>query len=219
MLLEDHPVVDAIAAVLLAIGLALFVALTVPTVSSAIQRVDDRIWQAAVDLEWGPAVVAAKVLDFLGRAWVTWPIMAAVAVLVAWRRRWRALTFWVVTMAVSQAAVGPMKDLYARERPPLPLVTTSDLSFPSGHAVATAAIAIALVIVLVPSGPRRRNLEIIAATVAILGASSRVYLRAHWSTDALAGAALGAAIALVTAAVVSRAAIRLRAARSSPRQS
>jgi undecaprenyl-diphosphatase len=214
--MEDHPVVDAIAAILMAIGLGLFVALAVPSLATSVQQVDDAVWGWAVDAEWAPAVVLAKGLDLLGRTWVTAPIMAAIALLLVWRRRWKTLSFWVVAMAASQLLIGPMKGLYERDRPPNPLVATNDLSFPSGHAVATAAIAIALVIVFVPSGPKRRNLELVAAAVAILMAASRVYLRAHWSTDALAGAALGAAVVIVTAAMVSRVAARIVESRSSP---
>ena len=120
------------------------------------------------------------------------------------RRRWEALTFWVSAMAVSQVLIGPLKALYGRERPPLPLVETSAASFPSGHSVAGAAIAVALVIVLVPAGPRRRVLELAAVIAATAMAMSRVYLRAHWLSDVVAGAALGAAISIVAAVVVHR---------------
>lgn len=84
----------------------------------------------------------------------------------------------------------------------MPLVETTGYSFPSGHAVAGAAVAVALVIVLVPAGPKRRNLEILAAAFAILMALSRVYLRAHWLSDTLSGAALGAGVAIGAAALV-----------------
>ena len=63
------------------------------------------------------------------------------------------------------------------------------------------AIAIAAVIVLVPAGPKRRNLEMLAIAFAVVMALSRVYLRAHWLSDAAAGVALGAAIAIAAAAV------------------
>jgi undecaprenyl-diphosphatase len=105
-------------------------------------------------------------------------------------------------MLGSQLLIGPVKNLYERARPPAPLVETSGFSFPSGHAVAGAAIAVALVIVLVPAGTRRRNLEMLAAAFAVLMASSRVYLRAHWLSDALGGAALGAAVVIGAALFV-----------------
>jgi len=65
-------------------------------------------------------------------------------------------------------------------------------------------MAVAAVIVLVPAGPKRRNLEMMAAAFAIIMALSRVYLRAHWLSDVAAGAALGAAIALGAAALMHR---------------
>jgi len=64
------------------------------------------------------------------------------------------------------------------------------------------AVAIALAIVLVPAGPRRRNLEMIAAGSAVIMGLSRVYLRAHWLSDVIAGVALGAAMAIGVAVVM-----------------
>ncbi len=42
----------------------------------------------------------------------------------------------------------------------------------------------------------------LAAAFAVLMALSRVYLRAHWLSDAAGGAALGAAVAIGAAALV-----------------
>jgi membrane-associated phospholipid phosphatase len=105
-------------------------------------------------------------------------------------------------MLLSQVMIGPIKASYARPRPPLPLVETTGYSFPSGHAVAGAAIAISLVVVLVPVGPRMRNLEMIAGAFAVIMGISTVYLRAHWLSDAVAGVALGAAVAIGVAVVM-----------------
>ncbi len=182
----------------------LFLAIAFPALREAVQVVDDAVHRWVLSAEWGPAVVTAQILDFIGTAWVVWPLMAAVAGWLAWRRRWEALLSWVVTMIVSQLMVGPVKDLYMRPRPTMSLAETSSWSFPSGHSVVGAAIAVAAVIVLVPAGPKRRNLEIVAAGFAVVMALSRVYLRAHWLSDVAAGAALGAAIAIGTAALIHR---------------
>jgi undecaprenyl-diphosphatase len=166
------------------------------------QSFDDVVHRWVVSAEWGPAVVAAKSLDFVGSVWVTWPVIVGITGWLAWRRRWEAFFSWVLAMAVSQVLIGPVKDLYMRSRPPMSLVETTSWSFPSGHSVAGAAIAVALVIVLIPAGPRRRNLEVLAMAFALLMALSRVYLRAHWLSDVAAGVALGAAVAIGAAAVM-----------------
>lgn len=201
-LLHDHPVAFRVSLVLWGLGGLLFIALAVPPVADAAQAIDDWIYRVAVDAEAGPLTAAAKAFDVVGSTWVTAPVSVVVAGYLLWRARWEALAFWVLAMTASQLLIGPMKALYERERPPLPLVETSGYSFPSGHAVAGAAIVLSLVIVLVRAGPRRRNLEMIAVGFAVAMAMSRVYLRVHWLSDVVAGAALGAAVAIAAAAFV-----------------
>ncbi|MGB5533820.1 MAG: phosphatase PAP2 family protein, partial [Acidimicrobiia bacterium] len=203
-LLQDHPGAFRLALVLWALGLFVFIALAIPALADLVQGVDDRVYELAVDLESSIVVALAKGLDFIGSTWVTAPVMILVGVFLAFRRRWEALAFWFLAMVGSQLLIGPMKNLYERARPPFPLVETSGFSFPSGHAVAGAAIAVSLVIVLVPAGTKRRNLEMLAAAFAVVMALSRVYLRAHWLSDALGGAALGAAVAIGAALLVHR---------------
>jgi undecaprenyl-diphosphatase len=200
-LLHDHPVAMRIALGLWVFSALLFIAIAIPTLKDAVQAVDDQVHRWVVSIEWGPAVTASQFLDFVGSAWIVWPTMAGVAGWLAWSRRWEAFSTWVVAMVVSQLMIGPVKGLYMRPRPTMSLVETSSWSFPSGHAVVGGAIAIAAVIVLVPAGPKRRNLELLAIAFAVVMALSRVYLRAHWLSDAVAGVALGAAIALGAAAV------------------
>lgn len=203
-LLHDHPVAWRIALGLWVLSSLLFLALAIPVFTTAVQSVDNVVHRWAVSAEWTPAVVAAKVLDFIGSGWVTWPVIVGVGGWLAWRRRWEAFFSWILAMAVSQLLIGPVKDLYMRPRPPVSLVLTTSWSFPSGHSVAGAAIAIALVIVLIPAGPKRRDFEMLAAAFAVLMALSRVYLRAHWLSDVASGAALGAAVAIGAAALMHR---------------
>jgi membrane-associated phospholipid phosphatase len=203
-LLGDHPVALRLAIALWVFSALVFVALAVPPLHDVVQAVDDAVYRWAVSAEFGPAVAVARGFDFVGRGWVTWPLMVAIGAFLAWRRRWEAFTFWVVAMGLSQLAIGPVKDAYMRVRPPMSLVGSTSWSFPSGHAVAGAAIAIGAVIVLVPAGTKRRNLELLAAAFAVVMALSRVYLRVHWLSDVVAGAALGAGIAIGVAAIIHR---------------
>lgn len=184
------------------LGGFLFVALALPMLAERVQVVDDWVYRLAIDLETPFGVLLAEVLDFVGSSWVTAPAIFLVAGYLAWRRRWEAFGFWVLAMVMSQLLVGPVKAIYERARPPFPLVETTGYSFPSGHSVAGAAVAISLVIVLIPAGSRRRNWEMLAALFAVSMALSRVYLRAHWLSDVTAGAALGAAVAIASAAFI-----------------
>ncbi|MEA3502379.1 MAG: hypothetical protein U9R47_06360, partial [Actinomycetota bacterium] len=145
-LLTDHPAARRIAIALWVLGGFLFIALAIPTTADWVQTVDDWVYTLAVDLEAGFAVGAAEALDFIGSTWVVTPVMVLTAAFLLWKRRWEALTFWVLAMVGSQLLIGPVKTLYARPRPPMALVETTGFSFPSGHAVAGAAVAVAFVI-------------------------------------------------------------------------
>ena len=144
-----------------------------------------------------------KVLNFIGSGVITIPLRIIVALYLAFRRRWRYFAAWVLTWAVAEITLQVAKDFFQRTRPPNPIVVTSGFSFPSGHAVATASIAVALVLALMHAGPERRKYEVLAAAAAFVMALSRVYLNAHWFSDTVAGVLLGTGIALGATALIS----------------
>jgi undecaprenyl-diphosphatase len=88
------------------------------------------------------------------------------------------------------------KASFDRPRPSGALVDTALSSFPSGHSIyAVALIACATVLVRAGAGWALRFAVLIVAVVAVaVVAVSRVYLRAHYLTDVLAGAGLGVAV-------------------------
>jgi undecaprenyl-diphosphatase len=134
---------------------------------------------------------------------VTIPLRIGVSVWLIVRTRWRALAAWLLTWAVAELVLAGAKAFFHRGRPPGPLVDVSGtFSFPSGHAVAGAATAVALVLVLLPAGPKRRRWELAAVAFAFVMALSRVYLQAHWFSDVVAGVLLGAGVALGSAGLV-----------------
>jgi undecaprenyl-diphosphatase len=181
---------------LLAGGVLVGVLVALPATRPAVQAVDDAVWNAAGAVENGPATVGAEALSWLGSGMVNWPLRALAIVLLAWQRYWVRLTAFALAVVTSELLIGPVKALYDRPRPPGSLIETSGAAFPSGHAVATAVTAVGLVLVLASPGPRRWRWEVNAVIFTSVMALSRVYLRAHWLSDTVAGALLGAGVAL-----------------------
>lgn len=167
-----------------------------------VQGIDDWWHDTMVTLEHPAVTVVARALDVIGGAFVTWPLRVGLALYLGVKRRWALLTTWVAAAAISEVAIGVLKASYDRPRPPDALVVTSGASFPSGHATAAAATVVALVIVLFVPGEHRRAWEVRAAGFAFVMALSRSYLRAHWLSDVIAGALLGAATAIAVASLV-----------------
>ena len=167
-----------------------------PATRPAVQAVDDTVWRWAADVRNGPTTALAVGLSWLGSAWVNWPLRVAAAALLAWRRQWLRLTAFALAVLTSELLIGPVKAAVDRPRPPGSLIATSAASFPSGHAISSAVTAVGLVLVLASPGPGRWRWEVRAVAFAVVMALSRVYLRAHWFSDVLAGGLLGAGLAL-----------------------
>jgi membrane-associated phospholipid phosphatase len=181
---------------LLAGAAAVTVLYVLPATRPAVQGVDDAVWRFAGAVRNRPTTAVAVVLSWLGSALVNWPLRIAALLLLAWRRHWLRLAAFGLAVLTSELLIGTMKAAIDRPRPPDSLIATSGSSFPSGHAVATAVTAVGLVLVLAPPGPRRWRWEVNAVVLTSVMALSRVYLRAHWLTDTVAGALLGAGLAL-----------------------
>jgi len=167
-----------------------------PATRPAVQAVDDAVWRFAVQVENEPTTAVAVVLSWLGSGLVNWPLRIAAFGLLAWRRHWLRLAAFALAVLTSEVLIGSLKTAVDRPRPPDPLIATSAAAFPSGHAIATAVTAVGLVLVLATPGRSRWRWEVNAVIFTSIMALSRVYLRAHWLSDTVAGALLGAGLAL-----------------------
>jgi undecaprenyl-diphosphatase len=167
-----------------------------PVTRPAVQAVDDAAWRGAGAVRNDPSTAVAVTLSWLGSGLVNWPLRVAAVALLAWRRHWLRLAAFALAVLTSELFIGPMKGLIDRPRPPSSLIDTSAASFPSGHAIATAVTAVGLVLVLAPPGKKRWRWEVYAVIFTSVMTLSRVYLRAHWLSDTVAGALLGAGLAL-----------------------
>jgi membrane-associated phospholipid phosphatase len=122
------------------------------------------------------------------------PLVVAVGALAV--RRWRLAAALVLVVPLKLALERVVKLLVQRERPGTTVpdailrgVHPAGLSFVSGHAIITFAIAGLLGLVL----PRRW--AVVVFVLATLNAVARVYLGAHNPLDVVGGAAVGLAIA------------------------
>lgn len=160
----------------------------------------DRRWPFLLDLSVFMAVI--------GGGWFTTlvgPLVGAVVLLVR-RRPWSAL-FFAVTPALSAALVQILKHTFGRARPEDIILLADYGSYPSGHVAGAATLAAALIVVT----PRVWTV-VVGVVWVVLMAFSRTYLHAHWLSDTLGGALVGAGTALVIAGALARLRARERPA-------
>lgn len=142
------------------------------------------------------------VTNFGGVVFVTLFTIAMTGLLYRFRSKQWSL-FVVVGVAGASLSNALLKLFFERARPDLwqQLINEETFSFPSGHSVASAAIATSLVIILWKT--RWRTLTIILASLyMLLVGFSRLYLGVHYPTDVVGGWVFGVAWVLLTAAVM-----------------
>lgn len=133
----------------------------------------------------------------------TLSVVAAVA--LWWRGRRRAAVFVVVGVIGAVLAGDLVKEIVRRERPVVhaPIASAHGYSFTSGHAMASWAAAI-VVLVVARRGLARVAVRLVSAAalvVALAVASSRLWLGVHYPSDVVGAWLLGTAWVLASAAV------------------
>jgi membrane protein DedA with SNARE-associated domain/membrane-associated phospholipid phosphatase len=185
-----------LAAVLLLGGGWLFLGILEDVVSNdPLVQIDHVVFTALQALRTGWAEQVAIMLTELGSATVALTVIGAVSVLLAIKRCWRTLAYWLVAVGFSQALVWMLKLTLGRARPMAMYDGADRFSFPSGHA-ASSIVLYGFLGVLLARGksPRTRWAITLAAAVLIaLISFSRLYLGAHWLSDVLASLSLGTA--------------------------
>jgi undecaprenyl-diphosphatase len=140
--------------------------------------------------------------------WATWlgdgtqRTLAAVALAawLIWERRFKAALVVAVMLPLASVASSILKMAFDRPRPDLVphLDKVHDLSFPSGHAAAGAALVCAALLL----GDRRRWLWLAGALAVMASIGlSRIMLGVHWPSDVLGGWLNGLAFALGAVAI------------------
>jgi undecaprenyl-diphosphatase len=198
--------VGGLALVLLVLGFALLSDLVL---EGGTQHVDDRVLRAlrrAEDpsLPIGPAWLRGAALDItaLGSATVLGLVVAAVVGYLLLQGLQRTALFVFAASAGGWLLNTLLKELFQRARPGVVphLREVLTLSFPSGHAMTSAAVYLTLGALLMRVADRKATriyCMVSAMFLAGLVGSTRVYLGVHYPTDVLAGWIVGLSWALL----------------------
>jgi undecaprenyl-diphosphatase len=110
------------------------------------------------------------------------------------KHRWFSIKVPAVALSSLLLMFG-LKNLFGRERPLIPLLESADgLSFPSGHALMSVTFYGMLIYIVWHSiKDQRLKWTLIIGLLAMIHliGFSRIYLRVHYTTDVLAGWAMG----------------------------
>lgn len=143
----------------------------------------------------GPALDRFFVfMSAVGYQWGVVPADIALTLVLLALRRWREATFAGASFAGSALLNLATKQFFQRERPALweSIAPEHTFSFPSGHAMGSATLA--MVVALLCWHTRWRwPVAALAALFALTVGASRIYLGVHYPSDILGGWAAGIA--------------------------
>ncbi|MTD14386.1 phosphatase PAP2 family protein [Nakamurella sp. YIM 132087] len=193
------------AAALLVLAGAILLLADAATEGDGLASFDIPVWQRAIDLraDWLTPVVIA---------WTTIGSTVGMTVIcligfgyLMWRKDFAGAGLLATVGIGAGLLVVIGKRIVGRTRPPVDmrLVTETNESFPSGHALAATAV-LGIVVLLVRRHLRDRRWIMVAVVLGVfwLGIGlSRIYLGVHWATDILGGWLTGAAW-LITAVTI-----------------
>lgn len=144
-----------------------------------------------------PVLAAMRIVNYAGAWQVLLP--GTVLLFVVFPRARASWWVWLVLMVAAPLAEWSLKLVVGRTRP-----EGLALGFPSGHVTAAAAFfGAVLYLAGTLTGRGRWLLRALALGAIVAVAIARIMLRAHWPSDALAGIALGLALASAAALVAS----------------
>jgi membrane-associated phospholipid phosphatase len=150
----------------------------------------------------------AKAVGPLGKEWLHAPI-ALVFALALWQRGAGRRAALPLVASISAELVNRLceRTLHIRQPPPGKKENRHKPSFPSGHAIETAAVALTSTYVLAREGVvSAAPSAVVAVALAAASGGGRVYLDRHWASDSVGGYLLGIAIAAACGALYETAA-------------
>ncbi len=184
------------------VAVACFGVITLLVAGGATDGVDEWWNDLMVDAETAWLVDVADALRVLGSTAVAIAITGIGVIAFLVLRRWSDAAS-LAAIAVAAFAVSQIvKVVIDRERPPDALDVETSASYPSQSVMVTAGgIVLGLAVLAGRSWPAHRSWVVPAAIAYVVAmAWSRTYVRAHWLSDVVGGAAGGVAVVTLVVA-------------------
>ncbi|MDQ0624910.1 MULTISPECIES: bifunctional DedA family/phosphatase PAP2 family protein [Paraburkholderia] len=153
-------------------------------------HVDQSVYRfmQSVRTPWGDSLLAG--LATLGSTGTLAALIVAVALWMAWERRWRTVGYWLAAVLFSQLLIFALQLAMQRAAPNA--LMTDAYVFPSNHVAATVIVYGFLAFLLARRVGMLEGLLVVTAStlVVIVVALAGVYFGRYWVSDAIGGAAL-----------------------------
>ncbi|MCG6134702.1 MAG: phosphatase PAP2 family protein [Nostoc sp. LLA-1] len=130
----------------------------------------------------------AALLTKLGSFWTVLPMLMAIALILLGQRRWRSLTYLLITASGSAIINHTAKAFWHRVRPDLWVSAAPefDYSFPSGHAM-TSMTLVAILVILTWDSVWCWFTVLLGSLYIFAIGWTRLYLGVHFPSDIIAG--------------------------------
>lgn len=158
--------------------------------------IDNAIYLALQELRSPPGDAIMIAITELGDTAVVVAVTSIVFIWFAWKRAWRTASYWLAAVAGASAINTAIKVALHRARPvELHYTGWSAFSFPSGHSTVNWVLYgfFTFLVVRGIAPIWRLPIILVFASLALFIAFSRLYLGAHWFSDAAGGLAFGSA--------------------------
>ena len=185
-------------------GIALFLVIALAVTDGTVQTSDESFLHLLRN-DTNPSVPngplwllpAMKAVTTLGNAWFFTLVVCIAVAMLAWRRDWSAMWLLIAVSLGGFFVLLALKAGFARPRPEtVPrLIDIAEFSFPSGHAMMSAAIYVSLAVMLARRLKQRTTRSAVifgAVLLSLVIGFTRAYLGVHYPSDVLAGWAAGA---------------------------
>jgi len=173
------------------ISLLLFILVLIGT-TSFLLNLDKTINQSTPDIQTTSLVSISKALDIVFDTKIILILSLLITIFLYYKSSKKESFLFASIMIVSSLIIYLLKEIIARARPLNSLISSTDLSFPSGHTT-TAVVFFGLLIYLAWKNKSRYINQITTISIILLAiiSFSRIYLNAHWFSDVLASIFLG----------------------------
>jgi membrane-associated phospholipid phosphatase len=197
---------------------AVGVLITSTDLLAGVRNWDTSISTGAADGRTSEATDLARIITRAGDTLAIVALLAAVTVVLAVLRKWRAMVFLPVAMLAEITTFLTVNHIVGRERPDVERIGSlpSTNSFPSGHVAATLVcwIGISLLLAAYGFGRSARVVAAFGTLMAVAMGWARVYAGMHYTTDVIFGFVMGLAALLLAVVATGWSANRLDGAQT-----